>query len=107
MPFSHLAEQRIRDALKQGHFDNLPNAGQPLNLDEYFSAPADLRMTYSILKNANCTPVEVELLNECARLKQAIAACTDPATKQELGRALVDQQTRLAMLLERREHGDK
>ena len=102
MPFSHLAEQRIREALKQGHFDNLPNAGRPLNLDDYFSAPADLRMAYSILKNANCTPVEVELLNECARLKQAIATATDPASKQDFELALLDVQTRLAILLERR-----
>ena len=107
MPFSHLAEQRIREALRQGHFDNLSNAGQPLNLDDYFSAPADLRMAYSILKNADCTPVEVELLNECARLKQAIAAAADPATRQEFERALVAVQTRLTSLLERRPRGEK
>jgi hypothetical protein len=107
MPFSHLAEQRIREALKQGHFDNLGNAGQPLNLDDYFSAPADLRMAYSILKNASCTPVEGELLNEVARLKQAIAASADSATKQELERALIDHQTRLAILLERRPRGER
>ena len=107
MPFSHLAEQRIREALKQGHFDNLTNAGQPLNLDDYFSTPADLRMAYSILKNARCTPVEVELLNEVARLQQAIAASADPATRQEFERALVDVQTRLGILLERRPRGEK
>ena len=107
MPFSHLAEQRIREALRQGHFDNLSNAGQPLNLDDYFSAPADLRMAYSILKNANCTPAEVELLNEVARIKQAIAAAADPATKRELQRALVGHQTRLAVLLERRRSGER
>ena len=107
MPFSHLAEQRIREALKQGEFDNLPNAGRPLNLEDYFSAPADLRMAYSLLKNANCTPVEVELLNEVARLKQAIAEAGDAAAKQELERALVNQRTRLAMMLERRRSGEK
>ena len=107
MPFSRLAEQRIREALNQGHFDNLTNAGRPLNLDDYFSAPADLRMAYSILKNASCTPVEVELLNEVARLKVAIAASADPAAKQELERALIDLQTRLGILLERRGRGEK
>jgi hypothetical protein len=107
VPFSHLAEQRIREALKQGEFDNLPNAGRPLNLEDYFSAPADLRMAYSLLKNANCTPVEVELLNEVARLKQAIAEAGDAAARQELERALVNQRTRLAMMLERRRSGEK
>ena len=42
MPFSHIAEQRIREAMEQGHFDNLPGAGQPLNLEDYFSTPEDL-----------------------------------------------------------------
>jgi hypothetical protein len=107
MPFSRTAEQRIREALAQGHFDNLPNAGQPLDLEEYFSAPPDLRMAYSILKNAKCPPVEVQLLNEVARLKQAIADASDAATKQELERTLVNQRTRLAMLMERRRPGEK
>ena len=107
MPFSHAAEQRIREALAQGEFDNLPNAGQPLNLDEYFSAPADLRMAYSVLKNANCRPLEVELLNETSRLQRAIAEASDPARKQELERTLANRQTRLAILLERRRRGEK
>ena len=107
MPFSHAAEQRIREALAQGEFDNLPNAGQPLNLDEYFSAPADLRMAYSLLKNANCKPLEVELLNEISRLQQAIAEAGDPARKQELERTLANHQTELAILLERRRRGEK
>ena len=107
MPFSHAAEQRIREALAQGEFDNLPNAGQPLNLEEYFSAPADLRMAYSLLKNANCRPLEVELLNEISRVQQAIAEGPDPARKQELERTLANHQTQLAVLLERRRRGEK
>jgi hypothetical protein len=107
MPFSRLAEQRIREALAQGQFDNLPNAGQPLNLEEYFSAPPDLRMAYSLLKNARCTPLEVQLMNEVARLKQAIADAPDAAARKELERALVSQRTRLAMLMERRRPGEK
>ena len=107
MPFSRAAEERIREALAQGEFDNLPNAGQPLDLDEYFSAPADLRMAYSLLKNANCTPLEVELLNEISRLQRAIAEAPDPARKQELERTIANHQTQLAILLERRRHGEK
>ena len=107
LSFSRIAENRIREAMEQGEFDNLPGAGQPLSLEEYFSTPEELRMAYSILKNANCTPVEVELSNECARLKQAIATAADPAARQEFERALVDVQTRLGILLERRPLGEK
>ena len=77
MSFSRIAENRIREAMEQGQFDNLPGAGEPLSLDEYFSTPEDLRMAYSVLKNANCRPMEVELLHEIARLEQAVTAAPD------------------------------
>jgi hypothetical protein len=102
VPFSRIAETRIREALAQGEFENLPGKGKPLNLEEYFSTPEDLRMAFSILKNANCAPAEVELLNEISRLQHAIAETADDLTKQQLRRTLVNRQTELAVALERR-----
>lgn len=102
MPFTRIAENRIRAAIARGEFERLPGAGKPLNLEEYFSAPEDLRMAFSILKSANCAPVEVELLNEVSRLKDAVAGASDEAEKQTLGRALARRQTHLAIVLERR-----
>jgi hypothetical protein len=107
VPFTRIAEQRIREALAQGEFDNLPNSGQPLNLDEYFSAPAEFRMAFSILKNAKCVPAEVELLNEVARLKDALGQTSDPTLRQELHRTLVTRQMQLAINLERRRRQEK
>jgi hypothetical protein len=107
VPFSVLAEQRIREALARGEFDNLPNSGRPLNLDEYFSAPPDLRMAHSILRNAKCVPVEVELLNEVARLRDAIASASDPVQLQQLRRAFVTRQMQLAITLERRSRRER
>ena len=102
MPFSRIAETRIREAMAQGEFENLPGAGKPLNLEEYFSTPEELRMAFSILKNANCAPAEVELLNEISRLERAIAETADAAEKQQLRRTLVYRQTQLAIALERK-----
>jgi 2-succinyl-5-enolpyruvyl-6-hydroxy-3-cyclohexene-1-carboxylate synthase len=102
MPFSRIAENRIREALEQGMFENLPGAGQPLSLEEYFSTPEDLRMAYSILKSANCAPVEVELVSEIARLERALAQCEDTQTRKVLQRSLTDRQTQLAVMLEQR-----
>jgi hypothetical protein len=107
VPFSRIAEQRIQEAAAQGAFEDLPNAGRPLNLDEYFDAPADLRMAYSILKSANCAPAEVELLNEVAQLRQAIADASDPVDRQKLEHTLVKRQTELALMLERRPRGER
>jgi DnaJ-like protein len=102
MPFSRVAETRIREAIEQGDFDNLPGAGKPLNLEEYFSSPEELRMAFAILKNANCAPAEVELLKEVSRLQQALAETSDPAAKREFQRTLADRQTELAIAFERR-----
>src|SRR5215831_15640461 len=107
MPFSRVAERRIQEAIAHGEFKNLPGSGKPLNLEEYFSTPEDLRMAYSILKNANCTPAGVELLNEVSRLKEIIAETSDVATRQELQRVLGDRQTELAILLERKSPREK
>jgi hypothetical protein len=102
MPFSRLAERRIRYAIAQGEFENLPGAGKPLNLEEYFSTPEDLRMAFSILKNANCAPAEVELLKEISRLGQALAEASDATAREELQRTLAHRQTELSIALERR-----
>src|SRR5262245_7557037 len=107
MPFSRVAETRIREAIAQGEFENLPGEGRPLNLEDYFSTPEDLRMAFSILKNANCAAVEVELLNEVARLQQALADASDAAAKQELQRTLAQRKTQLAIALERRSLHEK
>jgi hypothetical protein len=107
VPFSRVAETRIREAIANGEFDNLPGAGKPLNLDEYFSTPEDLRMAFSILKNANCAPVEVELLKEVARLQLAVAETSDEAMRQELQRTLALRRTELAIALERRSPREK
>lgn len=104
MPFTRIAENRIREAIAQGQFDNLPGAGQPLNLEDYFSIPEDLRMAYSILKSANCVPIEVELLNEVSRLERALAETADGTARESLQRTLTDRRTQLAVMLE---HGSR
>jgi Domain of unknown function (DUF1992) len=101
MPFSRLAERRIKEAMREGVFDHLPGAGRPLDLEEYFSAPEDLRMAFSILKNAKCVPAEVELLKEIARLERAVAEASDAHARAALERTLANRRTELGILLER------
>ena len=105
--FSRIAENRIAEAMARGDFDNLPGAGRPLCLEEYFSTPDALRAGFSILKNANCVPAEVELLNEVSRLEQVILETSDATARQALRRSLVDRQLQLAIMLERRPRRDR
>ena len=74
-----LAERRIEDAMKEGKFDNLPGAGQPLVLDD---APADedARMTWwalRILRNNDFTPHEVQWRKLVDKLKAELSATSD------------------------------
>ena len=59
-------------------------------------------MAYSILKNANCAPAEVELLNEIARVKETLAHTEDEAARQTLQHTLTRRQTRTRDSIERR-----
>jgi len=55
-----IAERKLAEAAARGEFDDLPGAGQPLNLDEDPFVPEDQRMANRILRNAGCKPPELE-----------------------------------------------
>ena len=93
-----LAEDRIEEAQREGLFDNLPGKGEPLNLDDDSAVPEDLRLTFKILKNSNCLPVEMELRKEIYNLRQLIDAAIDPETRREMRRELNFLMLRLNLL---------
>jgi len=98
--FERIAEQRLRLAIDDGLFDNLPNAGRPLDLEEYFSWPESVRVAYSVLKSANCAPIEVELLKEIARLEDELVAAPSVPTAEALRRRISARRIELAVKLE-------
>ncbi len=102
MPFDALVEEKIQEAMARGDFDDLPGAGRPLDLDGYFAAPEDLRMAWSVLRNAGYRPAEVELLNEIAGLKARLAAAMSDAERTRLRKQLDDKTLSLNLLLEQR-----
>ena len=89
MEYLHrLVEDRIQKAQEEGVFDNLPGKGKPLNLDDDSIIPEDLRLTFKVLKNAHCLPVEMELRKEIFNLRQLLNAAVDPESRRELRREL-------------------
>ena len=86
--FSRLAENRIREAIEAGEFDNLQGQGQPLNLEDDSHIPPELRMAYKILKNADCLPPELILRQEVVQLQDLVAALPDEAEKLKQMRRL-------------------
>jgi hypothetical protein len=83
-----IVEERIRKAQDEGVFDNLPGKGKPLELEDDSWIPHDLRLTYKILKNSNCLPIEMELRREIFSLRQLLNASIDPETRRDLRREL-------------------
>jgi len=79
-----IAENRIRAAQDEGLFSNLLGQGKPLNLDDDRSVPEDLRLTFKILKNAGCLPVEMEISRQVHNLRQLLKAAIDESTRKEL-----------------------
>ncbi|EPR34482.1 DnaJ-like, subfamily C, domain-containing protein [Alkalidesulfovibrio alkalitolerans DSM 16529] len=71
-----VAEERIRVARERGEFDDLPGAGRPLDLDDYFRVPEDLRMAYTLLRNSghlaeDASPRDIE------STRDLLATCHD------------------------------
>ena len=101
MSLGRLIDEQIKRAIDAGEFDNLEGAGKPLNLDDYFAAPEDLRMGYSVLKSNKFVPEEVERLREIAELKEKIKSCRNEEEKRKLTKILNEKDLALTMLLER------
>jgi hypothetical protein len=100
MAFERIAEQRIREAQREGKFDRLPGRGSPLDFEEYFKLPVELRMAYSVLKSANCLPEEVTLLNDIAALERELEATSDQAARNALSSKIDGRRLRLSLALE-------
>ena len=86
--FDKIVEERIQQAQEDGVFDNLPGKGKPLKLDDDSFVPEDLRLTYKILKNSNCLPVEIELRKQIFNLRELLSAAVDEESRRELRREL-------------------
>ena len=80
--FEKLVEQRIEEAQARGDFDQLPGAGQPIDLDSDPLVPEDLRVAWRVLKNAGFVPPEVEALRQVRAVVADAEQARDEATRQ-------------------------
>ena len=82
--FTKVVEERIRKAQLKGEFKNLVGAGKPLVLEEDGHIAEDLRLSYKILKNADCLPPEIELKKEIERTEELLRDMQETAEKYRL-----------------------
>ena len=101
MLFLHrLAEEKIKQALADGQFDNLPGHGKPIAFDEFADVPEHLRVAFRILKSAGVLPQEMELRKEIASLQKLLADCKDEPEQRRLRCELNDKNIKYDMLME-------
>jgi hypothetical protein len=100
MSFQKNIDERIKEAIERGEFDNLPGKGKPLDLDAYFATPEHLRVGYSILKSADIIPEEMELLRQIEGLKKSLDSSTNQIEKKALRKQLSEKLTNLNMRME-------
>jgi hypothetical protein len=97
-----LAEQKIREALENGEFDDLPGKGRPLPPDDLALVPPARRAAYKILRNAGQLPVEMDLKKEIAALEQTVRDCAPGEERDRLSRKLTERTTLFNILMEKR-----
>jgi hypothetical protein len=82
-----MAEDAIRAALARGEENSealRDRKGKPIDLDAYFATPAELRMAFSVLKEGDVVPEELELLKEINRLEEQAATVADENRRSTL-----------------------
>ncbi len=75
--FQKIIEKRILEAQKKGEFDDLPGSGEPISIEDDSHVPEDLRLTYKILKNANCVPPEIQLRKDIRKMEDMLESMSD------------------------------
>jgi hypothetical protein len=100
MSFDKLVEEKIRAAVESGEFDNLAGKGKPIDLTAYFATPEDLRLAYSVLKNAGVIPPEADLRKEINELKAEFERSTKEAEQRRLKKEIEDRTLKYNLLVE-------
>ncbi|MBB3109481.1 hypothetical protein FHS18_001533 [Paenibacillus phyllosphaerae] len=98
--FRLIAEERIKEAIADGAFDNLPGKGKPLVMEDLSHVPEDMRMSYKVMKNAGFLPPEMQLSKEMVTLQDMLALCTTEEERVSLRDELTEKKLRYRMMLE-------
>ncbi len=93
-----LVDEQIQDALRSGHFTDLPGAGKPLKLDDDPNTPPHLRMAYKLLRDNDYVPdwiaqgQQIDAARD--KLRVEVRRAAGDGAVAELLRALVQQYNR-------------
>src|SRR5690606_32701968 len=84
MDFARIAEEKIKQGYEEGVFNHLAGFGKPLKLDHLEGLPEELRMVYTVLKNAGyLDDEEQQLRKELLTVEDLLKKVTDPAERDQ------------------------
>ncbi|MCY8988819.1 DUF1992 domain-containing protein [Bacillus atrophaeus] len=96
MDFAQIvAEDKIKRAIQEGKFQNLPGMGKPLPKDDAAHLPESLRMGMAEDEGA--------LKKELMTINQLIAKCYDEEERKQLIRTKTEKQLRLDKLISKKD----
>ncbi len=99
---STMAEEKIKEAIRDGQLDHLPGKGKPLQLEDLSAIPEDMRTSYHMMKNSGYLPEEVRLNKELVSLRDLIAACEDGGERENYKKKLTEKELHYKLLMEKR-----
>lgn len=82
-----IAERKIREAMEQGAFDNLPSKGQPIPLDEDPFEDPSLRMAHHLLRVNGFAPDWIEEACEIDRLLTKLRVDLEDARRRHAAKS--------------------
>jgi hypothetical protein len=82
--YEKIVEQRIKEAMEKGEFDDLPGKGKPIPIEDDSQVPEDLRLAYKLLKNADCLPPELLEKKEIRQMEDMLARVPDEKERYKL-----------------------
>jgi len=87
-----IADRKIREAMREGAFEQLDGAGRPLDLSENPYEDPSLRMAHRLLRNNGFAPAWIEEGREIDRAVERLGNAA-PAERE---RTIVDLNRRIA-----------
>lgn len=103
MDISHMiSENKIKEAIKDGEFNNIQGMGKPLKLDDLSHVPEHLRMGYRMMKNAGMVEDEGALKKEMMTIDDLIAKCYDEKEREKLNQLKSEKQLRFDQIAKKK-----
>ncbi|WP_371069239.1 DnaJ family domain-containing protein [Sediminibacillus sp. JSM 1682029] len=99
---SRMAEEKIKQAIRDGELDALPGKGKKQELEDLSAIPEDMRTSYLMMKNSGYLPDEVRLQKELVSLQEMLDLAKDPEQKEGYRKQLSEKEIQLRMLMEKK-----